>query len=266
MGCLFWVALILLVVVVFLFNRPKIAQVLQTTGLTALVTKKPAQPPKPTVKRNPQVQTKPEITLQPGGQGTTGSSSGPPAPSKKRPQPTATPKQPVSGNHESTAVKTPKSPGPTSPAAPASPSKVLTRRFDLYFVKVGASGQAILAPSPQKIKFVDSPLTKTFDQLLLGVPSNDRTNGLRSLIPAGTKLLSASVRHGTAYLDFNDRFRFNPYGVQGYDAQLKQVVYTATQFRTVQRVQILLDGKVRRFLASEGIPIDKPLERSSFSG
>lgn len=265
-GCLFWVALILLVIVVFLFNRPKIDQVLKTTGLTTLLTKKPAQPSAPSVKRSPLVETKPEITVQPGAPNGPGSSSTPGSPSKTvgTPAKPTTGQGPISGtNKRSTRSSENVSPS-TSPPASNTPSKVRTRNFDLYFVKVRADGRTVLAATPQRIEFVDSPLTKTFDSLLQGVSSNDRSNGLRSLIPEGTKLLSASVRGGTAYLDFNDRFRFNPYGVQGYDAQLKQVVYTATQFQSVKRVQILLDGKVKRFLASEGIPINKPLDRSSF--
>lgn len=267
-GCLFWVALILLVIVVFLFNRPKIAQVLKTTGLTTLVTKKPKQPTAPSVTRTPLVQTKPEVTLQPGAPQGPGGAARPSGPSDNtgRPTPTGNSTQPASGKQENGSTSSGSSAGSASGRSVTPPSKVLTRQFELYFVKVSANGNAVLTPTSQKIEFVDSPLTKTFDSLLQGVPSNSGSNGLRSLIPEGTKLLSASVRDGTAYLDFNDRFRFNPYGVQGYDAQLKQVVYTATQFQTVRRVQILLDGKVRRFLASEGIPIDKPLDRSSFSG
>lgn len=266
-GCLFWVALILLVIVVFLFNRPKIAQVLKTTGLTTLVTRKPQQPSAPTVERTPLVQTKPELTLKPGAPASSGGTPPPEGSSKNVKQPTnPTPQtKSTSSKNENQPVGAGSGSSASSGSSSSTPSKVLTRRFDLYFVKVSTNGQAVLTPTQQKIEFVDSPLTKTFDSLLEGVSSSDRSSGLRSLIPAGTKLLSASVRNGTAYLDFNDRFRFNPFGVQGYDAQLKQVVYTATQFQTVKRVQILLDGKVRRFLASEGIPIDKPLDRSSFS-
>lgn len=265
LGCLFWVALILLVIVVFLFNRPKIEQVLKTTGLTSLITKQTSKPPGLNVKRLPPTapQKKPEIVLRPV------------VPNGPSPTPPSSPAAPSGQqtNRRTPGVATPTTQRQAQPGPPARSSggarpakeKVIRQQFDLYFVKIGAGGNTVLQPVSTTINFVDSPLTKTFDTLLQGAPGNDRGDGIRSLIPQGTKLLAASVRDGTAYLDFNDSFRFNAYGVDGYHAQLEQVVYTATQFPTVQRVQILLDGKVRKFLAPEGIEIDKPLERSSFS-
>lgn len=262
-GCLFWVALILLLVVVFLFNRPKIAQVLKSTGLTSLVTKQTSQPAAPKVTRipNTDIHTKPEITVKPLPGNNPSPKTQPKQPSTPLVQPPggggATPRQ--------TAPQQIPSGGTSQPTSPKqTPTKTVARDFQLYYVKVDAQGRPKVAPLEQKIEYVDSPLTKTFDTLLQGVGAG--ANGYQSLIPEGTKLLSASVRDGTAYLDFNDKFRFNSYGVEGYNAQLEQVVFTATQFPTVNRVQILLDGKVRRFLAPEGIAIDRPLDRGSFQG
>lgn len=265
-GCLFWVALILLVLVVFLFNRPRIDQVIKSTGLSNLITKQAPERKSPLVQRSPQVDTKPPVTVEPGPGGGTANPSGSGG--------TQSPNEPVKSPPEKS---TPKSvtkqtvPTRTTPGTGVSTSgggkpRVVSRQYQLFFVKVDSNGRPVLAATEQTIDFVDSPLTKTFDTLLQGVSSKDSGDGIRTLIPEGTKLLSASVRNGTAYLDFNDRFRFNSYGVEGYNAQLEQVVFTATQFNTVKRVQILLDGKVRKYLAPEGIAIDKPLDRSSFSG
>lgn len=262
-GCLFWVALILLLVVVFLFNRPKIAQVLKSTGLTNLVTKQTTQPEGPSVTRVPNndIQTRPEVTLAPSAgkkQSTKDNSS-----KQQNVQPKSSPiPQPKT---QTTAPKLTVTPAPPSrPKQPA--TKTIAKDFQVFFVKVDTNGKPIVAPIEKKIEYIDSPLTKTFDTLLEGVGEAEGRKGFRSLIPEGTKLLSATVKNGTAYLDFNDRFRFNSYGVEGYNAQLEQVVFTATQFQTVKRVQILLDGKVRNFLAPEGIAIDEPLDRKTFQG
>lgn len=262
-GCLFWVALVLLLIVVFLFNRPKIAEVLKSTGLTGLVSKQTSQPKAPTVKRVPnnQVQTQPEVTVKPESGG--GSRTSPVSPTVETPK--TTQKQapanpaPAPSPQSSTTKKT-----STPPKSSAPPTKTISREFQLYYVKVGAGGKPVVEAVARKVEYVNSPLTKTFDELLSGAGTNG--NGVRTLIPAGTKLLSATIRNGTAYLDFNDQFRFNSYGVEGYNAQLAQVVYTATQFQSVKRVQILIAGTVRKFLAPEGIAIDKPLDRSSFQG
>ncbi|HUX22829.1 MAG TPA: GerMN domain-containing protein [Spirochaetia bacterium] len=263
-GCLFWVALILLLVVVFLFNRPKIAEVLKSTGLTSLVTKQTTQPSAPSITRVPnnEIHTKPEVTLTPAPAPSSRPKAQPAPPSVEPPRsgapsPTTSSPQQPSGNASPPASS-------TTTAAPQQPgNKTIARTFQLYFVKMNEQGKPVVKPMAKEIKYIDSPLTKTFDTLLEGAGTG---SGFQSLIPEGTKLLSASVRDGTAYLDFNDRFRFNSYGVEGYNAQLEQVVFTATQFQTVRRVQILLDGQVRRFLAPEGIAIDKPLDRKSFQG
>jgi spore germination protein GerM len=57
---------------------------------------------------------------------------------------------------------------------------------------------------------------------------------------------------------------YNHYGVEGYLAQLKQIVYTATTFPSVQDVQILVEGKQKDYLGGEGVYIGKPLSRNSF--
>ena len=85
-----------------------------------------------------------------------------------------------------------------------------------------------------------------------------------NLIPPGTKLLSAKVSGGVAYLNFNEAFEINTYGVEGYIHQLEQIVFTATAFSTVNSVQFLIEGEKRDYLGSEGQWIGSPLSRSSF--
>lgn len=266
LGCLFWVALILLVIVVFLFNRPKIEQVLKTTGLTSLIAKQTTKPSGLKVTRLPptEPQKKPEVAVRPAAPKEPSPTSAPSPVASPNGQTNGTP--PAGGAPTTQSVRQPAPTAHSPGVAQSAPVKVIHQKFELYFVKIGPGGNTVLAPISTTIGFVDSPLTRTFDTLLRGASARDRSDGIRSLIPEGTKLLAASVRDGTAYLNFNDSFRFNAYGVEGYHAQLEQVVFTATQFPTVKRVQILLNGKVHRFLAPEGIAIDRPLERSSFSG
>jgi germination protein M len=80
----------------------------------------------------------------------------------------------------------------------------------------------------------------------------------------GTKLVSATVRGSTAVLNFNEKFMFNSLGIEGYAGQLKQVVYTATEFSNIQDVQFLIEGQKRDYLGGEGVYIGRPLSRNSF--
>jgi spore germination protein GerM len=96
---------------------------------------------------------------------------------------------------------------------------------------------------------------------LLGGPSaEEQRRGLRSLVPAGTRVLSATVRGGTAYISFSEEFQYNTFGVEGYAAQLRQIVWTATEFANINDVQILIEGRRVDYLG-EGIWIGSPLDR-----
>jgi len=100
--------------------------------------------------------------------------------------------------------------------------------------------------------------------LAAGPSPEERKKGYSSLIPAGTKLLSATVRGTTAYLSFNDQFQFNSFGIEGYAAQLRQIVWTATEFDSVKDVQFLIEGRRVDYLGAEGIFIGSPVGRDSF--
>jgi spore germination protein GerM len=98
--------------------------------------------------------------------------------------------------------------------------------------------------------------------LLSGPTAEERNRGIVSLIPQNTKLLSSLVRGATAYLSFSEDFLFNTYGVEGYAAQVRQIVWTATEFSTVSDVQILIEGRRVDYLG-EGVWIGSPLNRQS---
>jgi spore germination protein GerM len=100
-------------------------------------------------------------------------------------------------------------------------------------------------------------------QVLLRGPSlEEQQRDLISLIPQGTRVLSATVRGDTAYISFSEEFQFNTYGVEGYAAQLRQIVWTVTEFSTVTDVQILIEGRRVDYLG-EGIWIGSPINRDS---
>jgi spore germination protein GerM len=71
------------------------------------------------------------------------------------------------------------------------------------------------------------------------------------------------IENGVAYLDFSESIKFNQFGSEGLRAELRQIVYTATEFPTVEAVQILVNGTRLDYLSSEGIYIGKPLTRQN---
>lgn len=134
----------------------------------------------------------------------------------------------------------------------------------LYFVYIGEDGVVSRKVITREVEKNDSPLVTNINLLLKGPNSAEEGKGYKTLIPPGTKLISAYVRDGVAFLNFNEEFEFNRIGVDGYLAQLMQIVYTATEFSTVKSVQFLIDGQKKEYLGSEGVWIGSPLSRTSF--
>ena len=145
------------------------------------------------------------------------------------------------------------------------PATSAKTELQLCFVNIDGDGSVVRQVIKRQVSKSDSPLTTAINLLLQG-PDTTKSNerNCMTLIPAGTKLLSAKVQGGVAYLNFNEAFEINTYGVEGYIHQLEQIVYTATAFSTVNSVQFLIEGEKRDYLGSEGVLIASPLSRSSF--
>lgn len=146
----------------------------------------------------------------------------------------------------------------------SAPQPATTINVPLCFVVIGSDGSVSRQIVTRKLPKSDSPLTDTLNSLLAGPSAEERARNTMTLIPSGTRLLGASVKNGIATLNFNEAFSFNSVGVQGYLAQLMQIVYTATSFSTVNSVQFIIEGQREDYLGSEGTWIGSPLSRSSF--
>ena len=90
------------------------------------------------------------------------------------------------------------------------------------------------------------------------------SEGLITLIPRAVTLNRVYVTERVAYVDVSESFRFNPLGRDGLNAQLQQVVFSATEFPNVQLVQILIEGRRVDYLGPEGIFIGEPIGRENF--
>jgi len=136
-----------------------------------------------------------------------------------------------------------------------------TRDRAVYFMQLDSEDN-ILHPVKvnRKLKVSSSPLHDSLEALLAGPTADEKRRGMESFLPQGSKILSVQIRGNTAFIDFNDEFQFNPLVREGVQAQLKQVVWTATEFPNVHDVQILIEGKRVDFI-SDGIDIGFPIRR-----
>jgi len=152
----------------------------------------------------------------------------------------------------------------TKPPAPKEKEKpVQTRDRAIYFANVGSDGQILHSKVTRKIPVSDSPMQDALNVLLAGPTAEELSRGLVNLVPRNTRILSATVRGNTAYISFSEDFLFNTFGVEGYVAQLRQIVWTVTEFQNVKDVQILVEGRRMDYLG-EGIWIGSPISRQSF--
>jgi spore germination protein GerM len=174
------------------------------------------------------------------------------------------PAQESAANQSATAaVAVPAAARPVSPQ----PARQSMRQRALYFIRVDSTGMVFISQVKRQLAASGSPLNESLEALLAGPSAQEKRNDLTSLIPEGTRVLGVRVSNGTAYINFNERFLFNSFGAEGYIAQLRQIVWTATDSinvgGNVQNVQILIDGRTVDYLG-DNIPIGKPISRNSF--
>jgi germination protein M len=234
-GCLFWASLVIVLAIAAIAARDPIEKAFGKlfNGKTTVVVKPLSDKEKAVESQPSESPQKPSTSAQSFG----------------KPSEESQPKPAVSPQTEPS--KTPE-------------EKPVVRKTRLFFASVDTSGKFVLKGVIRPIPASDSPLRDTLQSLLSGPTSQEVNMGLLSMIPPDTRLQNVAVRGDIAYIDFSESFRFNTHGREGLDTQLKQIVFAATEFPTVKKVQILIEGKKVQYLGPEGIRIDAPLGRQSF--
>ena len=102
--------------------------------------------------------------------------------------------------------------------------------------------------------------------LLDGPTAAEREPGVdaSSQIPSGTRLLGLDIDGGTATVDLTSEYESGG-GSASMFARLAQVVYTLTEFPTVQRVSFMLDGEPVDVFSGEGIVLEEPVGRKEYA-
>lgn len=143
--------------------------------------------------------------------------------------------------------------GSAEPVAPdPAPEELVVR---LYWVSAGENALGI----ERTIPYTRAVGTAALKALLEG-PTEAETQtwpAISSAIPEDTELLGLRVENGTAYVDLSDEFDDGG-GTFGVTARLAQVVYTLTQFPTVDDVEFSIEGERVEVFSSEGLILDGP--------
>jgi hypothetical protein len=113
-----------------------------------------------------------------------------------------------------------------------------------------------------ELRWVDAvaPGSRAVEGLLAGPQDAE----LFTAIPAGTVLLGLDIADQIATVDLSGDFETGG-GTLSARARVAQVVFTLTQFETVDGVLFQIDGEPRTHVTSEGIDVTDPLDRSHFA-
>jgi hypothetical protein len=245
----FWIALCIGLIAAFFVLLPRVSKGISEQNWTT----RGQPPPRETVSPEQDLETgqntPPEapVNVPPAETPPVTPTERPPTTPEKPPEPPPTQTTTGQGNQTTTTQPT------NQPAE--------TRDRSIYFMQATGGGSDLLPTKViRKLTVSDSPLLDSLNALLAGPTAAEKNRGLISCIPSGSKVIRVQVIENTAYINFNEDFQYNTLGREGFTAQIKQIVWTATEFSTVHDVQILIDGNRVDFIG-EGIMIGSPLRR-----
>lgn len=122
-----------------------------------------------------------------------------------------------------------------------------------------------LVPVHREVPKTVAVATAAVNQLLKGPSADERsgTPSMSSAIPEETVLLGINIEDGLATVDLSREFESGG-GSFSMTARLAQVVYTVSQFPTVERVAFHLDGQPVEVFSGEGLILDEPVSRDDY--
>ena len=166
------------------------------------------------------------------------------------PAPTATPSSPAPGG---------------SPSAGPSATPGETTIVRTYFYLDGEPGSAGLAALLREVPQTHAVGAAAIDALLAGPDPNDSGERLLSTaIPDGSRLLGLTIDDGIATVDLSSEFESGG-GSLSMFTRLGQMVFTLTQFPTVESVLFEIEGQPVTVFSSEGIVLDGPVGRADYA-
>ena len=174
----------------------------------------------------------------------------------------------------------PAAPAPAEPAGPAETEPPATTEpagetfaFELWFARdagtlTGEDGTEIalgplLFSSPRTAESTPGVARAALEALLAGPSEVEAAAGVTTAIPEGTRLLGVSIEDGVATVNLSAEYGSGG-GSLGMFLRLAQIVYTVTQFPTVEGVLFELEGQPVETFSSEGIVLEGPQTREGY--
>ncbi len=144
-----------------------------------------------------------------------------------------------------------------------------TMGVKVYFMLEGGGTDyrpgPFLVPVYREIPRTQAVATAAVRLLIEGPTPDEQASvpALSSSVPLDTMLLGIGIEDGLATVDLSREFEVGG-GTFSMAARLAQMVFTVTQFPTVQEVEFHLDGEPVTIFSSEGIIMDHPVGRDDY--
>lgn len=183
-----------------------------------------------------------------GSAGSVGDSTGDDAPT--------TTNEPTSGDDTATTTTQPKSDDDDQTDPPDAVDQAFVK---VYFVRDGLTAESVL-------RSVDEPAVAAgaIEALITGSTDEEQADNLHSAVPSDTLLLGLTIEDGLATIDLSREFEVGG-GSFNILSRLAQVVYTLTDFPTVDEVLFHLDGEPVDVFSGEGVVLDHPVDRDDYA-
>lgn len=122
-----------------------------------------------------------------------------------------------------------------------------------------------LVPVYREVPKTQAVATAALRELLAGPTEAERNSvpALSTAVPHDTLLLGITIEEGVATVDLSREFESGG-GSFSMFGRLAQVVFTVTQFPTVEAVAFRLDGEPVTVFSGEGITLDEPVGRDDY--
>ena len=183
----------------------------------------------------------------------------------------AEPSESASPSPTAPATATPSGAAP-SPTARTPTTQPGSKKIDLkaYFLLYAGSDESAptLVPVNREVDSTVAVARAAMRALLSGPTDDERAHNLElgtigTGIPARTTLLGVSIQNRVATVDLSREFESGG-DIKSMSLRLAQVVYTLTQFPTVDRVSFRVDGQPMRVIDGAGRTVDGPVGRGAY--
>jgi spore germination protein GerM len=132
----------------------------------------------------------------------------------------------------------------------------------VYFLKIDEKTERTTLVSASRSIKAPAGIEASINELIKGPSGPEKKKGFLSAVPSGLRLKNARIFGKNVVLDFNGAIEQNAAGTILL-SRIDQIVYTATQFSSIDGVVIKINGKAKNAIGSDGLSIGGVLKRRS---